>query len=247
MRRPIIAGNWKMNKLPSETRGFVESLVKLLSDAHDRDILLMPPFVSLSLVVDACQGSNIKVGAQNIYFEKEGAWTGEVSADMLKNIGAEYSIIGHSERRQYFKETDEMINKKLKRAVSVGLTPIFCLGEREVERKKGIERDVVYQQLTRGLLGVELEKIVIAYEPVWAIGTGKTATPQDAEEMHLFIRESLQKIYNKELAESVRIQYGGSVKPDNIDSLMAQPDIDGALVGGASLNIDSFVRIVRFK
>jgi triosephosphate isomerase len=246
MRRPIIAGNWKMNKLPSEARGFAEEIVKLLSDIQDRDILLCPPYVSLPCVVDACLGSNIKVSAQNIYFEQEGAFTGEVSADMLKDIGVEYVIIGHSERREYFKEDDEMVNKKLKRAISVGLIPIFCIGEKEVEREEGIEKDVIYQQLVKGLSGTPLEKIVIAYEPVWAIGTGKTATPEDAEEMHLFIRETLGKIYNEELAEFVRIQYGGSVRPDNIAALMAQSDIDGALVGGASLNIDSFARIVRF-
>lgn len=247
MRRPIIAGNWKMNKLPSEAGGFAEELVNLLLDIRDRDILLCPPCISLPFVVDACQGSNIKVGGQNIYFESKGAFTGEVSADMLKDIGVEYVIIGHSERREYFKEDDEVVNKKLKRALSVGLIPIFCIGEKEAEREKGLEKDVVYRQLTKGLWSVSLEKIVIAYEPVWAIGTGKTATPEDAEEMHLFIRDSLQKMYNKDLAESVCIQYGGSVKPDNIAGLMAQPDIDGALVGSASLEVESFVRIVKFE
>ncbi|MFH0775434.1 MAG: triose-phosphate isomerase [bacterium] len=245
MRRPIIAGNWKMNKTPSEARGFAEELVKLFLDVRDKDILLCPPFIAIPSVVDACQGSNIKVGGQNIYFESKGAYTGEVSADMLKSIGVEYVIIGHSERREYFKEDDEMINKKVKMALSVGLIPILCIGEKEAEREQERQKNVVYQQLTKGLSGVSLEKIVIAYEPIWAIGTGKTATPEDAEEMHIFIRESLQKI-DRGLAESVCIQYGGSVKPDNIDSLMAQPNIDGALIGGASLDVESFVRIVKF-
>ncbi|MFH1823609.1 MAG: triose-phosphate isomerase [Candidatus Firestonebacteria bacterium] len=250
MRKPIIAGNWKMNKNVNESLDLVKDLRFKLVDVNDIDIVICPPFLSISSVYQFLKGSNIKVGAQNCYFEKKGAWTGEISPGMLKDAGCHYVIVGHSERRQFFKETDELINKKVKAVLLEGLFPIVCVGEILDEKEKGITNEVVKKQVTgclKNLTAEEVLKIVIAYEPVWAIGTGKNATPQEAEEVHRFIRGILLKLYNKELSESIRIQYGGSVKPDNISELMAEEDIDGALVGGASLESESFTKIVKFE
>lgn len=250
MRKPIIAGNWKMNKTIAEALDIVKELRFKLTAVSDVDIVVCPPFLAVSAVYQFLKGSNIKVGAQNSYFEKKGAFTGEVSPLMLKETGCQYVILGHSERRQYFKETDEFINKKVKAALSEGLFPIVCVGESLEEREKNITNDVVKRQINGVLKNItdeDMLKVVIAYEPVWAIGTGKNATPQEAEEVHKLIRGLVSKLYNSEIAEGVRIQYGGSVKPDNISILMAQEDIDGALVGGASLEAESFVKLVKYE
>lgn len=250
MRRPIIAGNWKMNKNVNEALDLVKDLRFRLANVNDIDIVVCPPFLSIHAVYQFLKGSNIKVGGQNCYFEKKGAWTGEVSPNMLKDAGCQYVILGHSERRQFFKEGDELINKKLKAVLLEGLFPIVCVGEILDEREKGITNEVVKKQVTgclKNLTEEEMLKIIVAYEPVWAIGTGKNATPGQAEEVHKFIRGLLLKLYNKDVSESIRIQYGGSVKPDNISELMAEEDIDGALVGGASLEAESFTKIVKFE
>lgn len=250
MRRPIIAGNWKMNKIRPEAVELAEGLVKQLKDVSEVEIVLCPPFTALCEVADVIEGSNLALGAQNMYHQPSGSYTGEVSGPMLVDLGCQYVIIGHSERREYFHEDNDLINLKVKAALLFGLSPILCVGERLSEREAGKAQEVVYDHLIGGLKDIarqEMLKVVIAYEPVWAIGTGKTATPEDAETIHLFIRKTLTQMYDQELAQAVRIQYGGSVKPENIDALMAEPDIDGALVGGASLKIDSFARIVRFE
>lgn len=251
MRKPLIAGNWKMHKLLADA---VETAVKLRDMSRGVthcDIAIAPVFVHLKAVVDRLQDSNIAVAAQNCSTElKHSAHTGEVAADMLKDIGVRYVIIGHSERRQYYKETDEMINKKVKAALASGLTAILCVGETLQEREAGELFDVVERQLKIGLNGLTLEdmkNVVIAYEPVWAIGTGKTATPEQAEEMHHFIREQLAGMQGVEVAERTRILYGGSVKPENISELMKQKDVDGALVGGASLDADTFFKIISYQ
>jgi triosephosphate isomerase len=249
MRKPIIAGNWKMYKTLAEARDLVRELKQLLADVDSVEIVVGPPFTVLGAVVAELRGSNISVAAQNMYWEESGAFTGEISPPMIKDIGCTFVIIGHSERRQFFYETDATVNKKVKAALKVGLTPIVCVGETLEEREFGTTTKIVEQQIREGLEGLssqEMEKIVIAYEPVWAIGTGKTATPEQAEEVHQLIRSLIAQNAGA-AAHAIRILYGGSVKPDNIDDLMAQPDIDGALVGGASLKADSFVRIVRFK
>jgi len=249
MRKPIIAGNWKMYKTLAEARDLVRELKQLLADVDSVEIVVGPPFTALGEVVAELRGSNISVAAQNMYWEESGAFTGEISPPMIKDIGCTFVIIGHSERRQFFYETDATVNKKVKAALKVGLTPIVCVGETLEEREFGTTTKIVEQQIREGLAGLssqEMEKIVIAYEPVWAIGTGKTATPEQAEEVHQLIRSLIAQNAGA-AAHTIRILYGGSVKPDNIDDLMAQPDIDGALVGGASLKADSFVRIVRFK
>ncbi|MEW5766219.1 MAG: triose-phosphate isomerase [bacterium] len=250
MRRPIMAANWKMNKIRPEAVELAEGLVKQLKDVSEVEIVLCPPFTALGEVADVIEGSRLALGAQNMYYQPAGAYTGEVSGAMLVDLGCQYVIIGHSERREYFHEDNELINLKVKAALGCGLSPILCVGERLFERQAGKAEEVVYEHLTAGLKGItrqEMLKVVIAYEPVWAIGTGQTATPKDAETMHLFIRKTLTQMYDQKLAQAVRIQYGGSVKPENIEALMAEPDIDGALVGGASLEIDSFSRIVRFN
>lgn len=249
MRKPIIAGNWKMYKTITEARDLVRELKQLLADVDSVEIVVSPPFTALGAVVAELQGSNISVAAQNMYWEDAGAFTGEISPSMIKDIGCTFVIVGHSERRQFFNETNATVNKKVKAALKAGLTPIVCVGETLAEREFGTTTKIVEQQIREGLAGLspqEMENIVIAYEPVWAIGTGKTATPEQAEEVHQLIR-SLIAQNTGAAARTIRILYGGSVKPDNIDALMAQPDIDGALVGGASLKADSFVRIVRFK
>jgi triosephosphate isomerase len=249
MRRPIIAGNWKMYKSAGEAQELVRELKGALADVDSVEVVVSPPFTALATVVAELKGSNISVAGQNMYWEESGAYTGEVSPLMLKDIGCTHVIIGHSERRQFFNETDATVNKKVKAALKTGLTPIVCVGETLEDRESGATMKIVERQIREGLEGLapqEMEKIVIAYEPIWAIGTGKTATPQQAEEVHHLISSIIAQSAGSD-ARNIRILYGGSVKPDNIDELMAQPDIDGALVGGASLKADSFVRIVRFK
>lgn len=248
MRKPVIAGNWKMNKSINEAIELVNSLKRELVDIQEIDIVVCPVYTALSDVSDLLIDSNIFLGAQNVYWEPSGAFTGEISPSMIKDAGCKYVIIGHSERRKYFDESDETVNKRIKAAQSVGLIPIFCVGETLEEHEAGKTIDVVKRQLKGGLEGLEneaLPKIVIAYEPVWAIGTGKTATPEQAQEVHKFIRGWLNENYSPEVAESLRILYGGSVKPANARELMQQSDIDGALVGGASLDSSSFVEIVK--
>ncbi|MCX8029100.1 MAG: triose-phosphate isomerase [Brevinematales bacterium] len=249
MRRCLIAGNWKMNKTVSEAVTLARGLVENLKDVKDRDILICPPFTALYPVYEVIKETNIKLGAQDVFYEDSGAYTGEISPLMLKDVGCEYVIIGHSERRHIIKETDELINKKVKASLKHNLKVILCVGELLEEREYGKTLDVVREQTIRGLEGVsseEIKNVVIAYEPVWAIGTGKTAKPEDAQEVQQYIRQLLAQMYSKEIANNIIIQYGGSVKASNIDDLMAMPDIDGALVGGASLNLDEFTRIIRF-
>ncbi|MCS7179867.1 MAG: triose-phosphate isomerase [bacterium] len=248
MKKSLIAGNWKMYKTPKESIEFVNSLIKNLKDYEDRDVLICPPFTSLYPISQIIKNSKLKLGAQNVYFENEGAFTGEISPIMLKDIGVEYVICGHSERRNIFGETDEIINKKVKKVVETGMKAILCVGEKLEEREKGETFKVVESQVKKCLEGFDkIEEIVIAYEPVWAIGTGKTAQPHQAEEVHIFIRELISKIYNKDIAENLIILYGGSVKPENIDQLMKEKNIDGVLVGGACLKIDSFLRIIDYR
>jgi triosephosphate isomerase len=250
MRKTIIAGNWKMYKTISEAIELANGLKRELYslNADDIDIVLCPPFTALSEISEVATGSNMGVGAQDMYWEPEGAYTGQVSPVMLKDAGCRYVIIGHSERRQFFSETNESVNKKLKSALKHGLTPIVCVGETLAERERGDTFKVLDDHVINGLAQIskeEMLKTVIAYEPVWAIGTGKTATPVQAQEAHQYIRSLLVKLFDKETAEQVRIQYGGSVKPENITELMRQPDVDGGLVGGASLKVDSFSQIVK--
>ncbi len=249
MRKPIIAGNWKMNKTIEEAKELVMNLKKPFSEMQDREIVICPPFVLLTTMRNIIKESNIKLGAQNMFWEEKGAYTGEISPLMLKNIGCEYVIIGHSERRAYFGETNETVNKKIKAALFHNLKPIICVGEKLAEREKGITEKIIKKQITEGLTNLsakEMLNIVIAYEPVWAIGTGKTATSEQAQEVHKFIRNLLSEKYGKNIAEEIRIQYGGSVNHKNIADLMSQVDIDGALVGGASLKAKSFTKIVEF-
>ncbi len=248
MRKPIIAGNWKLNHSSKEALELVTLLKRDLIDIEAVDIVVCPVFTVLSEVADALFETNIQLGAQNLYWEDMGAFTGEVSAPLIKDTGAQYVIIGHSERRQLFAETNETVNKKIKAALKHGLTPIVCIGEVLAEREAGKTFEVIKNQCDGSfaiLSKDEFEKIVIAYEPVWAIGTGKTATPEQAQEVHLFIRQWIKKQYGESTSSQVRIQYGGSVKAENIAELMAKPDIDGALVGGASLKADSFTKIVK--
>ena len=248
MRKPIIAGNWKMNKTVEESIALSNGIKRNLFNIDNVEVVLCPPVTSLSDVKDVTLDTSIILGAQNMHWETDGAFTGEVSAKMLKTLGCKYVIIGHSERRTYFGETNETVNKKVKSAIAEGLFPIMCVGERLQERESGKTFDVVSLHVEKGLLNVdkkEILNIVIAYEPVWAIGTGRNATPGQAEEVHKFIRGLLEKKYDKEISRSIRIQYGGSVKPDNIESLIKEKNIDGALVGGASLKEESFVDIVK--
>jgi len=249
-RKPILAGNWKMNMTATQARELASKLIPLVSGVKDRDIVLAPTFTSLQTVAEAIKGTNMALAAQNLFWEDKGAFTGEISAEMLLDSGCKYVIIGHSERRQYFGETDETVNKKVRQALNKGLLPIVCVGELLSEREAGKANDVIDRQITGALKGVtaaEMQKIVIAYEPVWAIGTGKTASPDQANEIHAFIRQKVKAMYTAEVADGLRIQYGGSVTPDNVSQLMAKPDIDGALVGGASLKPESFAALVTFK
>jgi triosephosphate isomerase len=249
-RMPFIAGNWKMNKTVGEAVDLVRQLKASISGLEGVEVAVAPPFTALYAVHKELEGSSIRLAAQNLFWEEKGAYTGEVSPPMLKELGCQYVILGHSERRQFFGETDETVNRKMKAALGQDLKVIFCIGETLEEREKGKTFSVIERQITGGLkdIGKEgMKRVVVAYEPVWAIGTGKTATPEQAEEVHRFIREKLEKLYSRGIAEEVRIQYGGSVTPENVKGLMNQKNIDGALVGGASLKSDTFSKIVRFR
>ena len=248
MRRPIIAGNWKMHKTVQESIDVGVGLKRKFYTFSDADIVICPPFTALSKVSDTIIDSAIMLGAQDMHWESEGAFTGEISPSMLKDAGCRYVIVGHSERRHIFGETDEAVNKKVRVVLRHGMVPIMCIGERLEERDNGMTFEILEKQLARGLKDMpkdEVARIIIAYEPVWAIGTGRTATPQQAQEAHKFIRDFIERVYDKGTAAKIRIQYGGSVKPDNIAQLMAQEDVDGALVGGASLDVNSFTEIVQ--
>jgi triosephosphate isomerase len=244
-----MAGNWKMYKTPAETTAFFEKFRPLAGQAEHCEVVICPPFTNLAAAVEAAQGTRIQIGAQNIGWAREGAFTGEISGPMIVAAGATYAIVGHSERRQYFAETDETVLKRTQAALEFGLTPIVCVGERLEERESGHTEAVLARQFQNGIAGLseqQFARIVIAYEPVWAIGTGKTATPEIAADAHRAIRGQVRAKFGKEAGEAIRILYGGSVKPDNARSLMAQPEIDGVLVGGASLDAVSFASIVNF-
>jgi len=251
MRKPVIAGNWKMYKTTGESVDTALALKSLVANANHCEVVIAPVFTALKTVADRLEGSNIGVAAQDCSTEpEEGAHTGEVAAFMLRDVGVSYVIVGHSERRQFYFETDTMVRRKVQAAITSGLTAIMCMGESLEQRDQGIAERVVSGQLSGGLSGLtasDLDRIIVAYEPVWAIGTGRTATPEQAQEMHAFIRRVFAERYSESAAQALRILYGGSVKPDNISGLMAQPDIDGALVGGASLVAESFARIVNYK
>ncbi len=249
MRRKVIAGNWKMNMLPNEAIKMIEELTPLVESAQS-EVILCVPFTDLFYALMTAQGSNIKIGAQNMHWEESGAYTGEVSAKMLKSIGVEYVIIGHSERRQYFNETDETVNKKIKAAFESELKPIVCIGETLEERESGKAEEIVTRQVKlalEGLTNFQVANTIIAYEPIWAIGTGKTATAEDANNMIKTIREEISNLYGQNVAGRVIIQYGGSVKSSNAKELFSTSDIDGALVGGASLKADEFAKIVNYE
>jgi triosephosphate isomerase len=249
-RKPVIAGNWKMNKTSAEARDLANKIMPLVSGVTDREIVLAPPFTAIPAVAEKARGTNMVLAAQDLFWEDKGAFTGEISAEMLLDLGCKYVIIGHSERRQFFGETDETVNKKVRQALKKGLLPIVCVGELLKEREAGRVNEVIERQVTGALKDVsaaDMQNIVIAYEPVWAIGTGKTATPDQANEVHAFIRQKVKALFNTQVADSLRIQYGGSVTPENVSVLMAMPDIDGALVGGASLKPESFAALVNFK
>ena len=250
MRRPFIAGNWKMNTDSHSGPELVKALRQGLAqvDMSKVDVAVIPPFVYLAQVVNAARNSRIAVGAQDIYYEPKGAFTGEISAAMIKDVGCNYCLCGHSERRHVIGETDELINKKVAAAINGGLLPILCVGELLEEREAGKTNEIVERQVRKGLEGFSAEKaaaVTLAYEPVWAIGTGKTATSDQAQEVHAMIRELLVKLYDKSFADDMRIQYGGSAKPENAAELMANEDVDGLLVGGASLKMDDFLAIIN--
>ena len=247
MRTKIVAGNWKMNKTASEAAALIAGIKKEIAGFDKVEAVVCPPFTDLKDAAAACAGSNVALGAQNVHWEASGAFTGEISAAMLKDLGVKYVIVGHSERRQYFGETDETVNKRTKAALAAGLIPIVCVGETLAERDGGKMESVVVRQTKQGLadLGADLAKVVIAYEPVWAIGTGRTATPAQAQEVHALIRRTLAEIAGGDLANKIRIQYGGSMKPENAKELMSQPDIDGGLIGGAALKAESFAAIIK--
>ena len=248
MRTPIIAGNWKMNKTPAEAKELVSALKPLVADAN-ATVVVCVPYVDLYTVLEAAKGTNIHVGAQNVHFKESGAYTGEISAAMLKELGVEYVVIGHSERRQYFGETDATVNLRTLAAVKAGLTPIICVGERKEEREAGYTDALVeYQTLIalNGLTDEEIKNVVIAYEPVWAIGTGLTATDEQANETIGVIRAAIERKYGKEVSDAIRIQYGGSMNPKNVKGLMAQSEIDGGLIGGASLKAEDFSLVVNY-
>ena len=248
-RKKLIAANWKMYKTPDQTSEFFRNFLPLVWE-HTRDeIAICPPYIDIAAAVDAAKDSNVGVGAQNMYWEKEGAYTGEISTGMILAAGCKYVIIGHSERRQYFGETDDTVNKKLKVALDAGLIPIVCVGEVLEEREAGLTGDVLRRQCTnafRGISGERAAKMVVAYEPVWAIGTGKTATPEMAADAHALIRAEAAKAFGEDFSKGLRLLYGGSVKPENAKALMSQEEIDGALVGGASLDPKSFAAIVKY-
>jgi len=247
-RKRIIAGNWKMNKSVAESIDLATDIKRDLAECGEVDVVLCPPFTSLVAVGEVIDATRIKFGSQNMHWESEGAYTGEISANMLRSIYCHYVILGHSERRSYFGETDEIVNKKTKAALAANLIPIVCVGESLEERKSERQEAVVKSQLEGSLAGIDaddLKRVIIAYEPVWAIGTGEVATPEQAQAMHAFIRSVLSGIANEDVAETVRIQYGGSMKPSNAAELLSQPDIDGGLIGGAALEARSFVELVR--
>ena len=249
MRRKVIAGNWKMNNNLPESQNLITKLISGLGNEKlNCEVIICPPFPSLREAASLVKNTVVKLGAQNMYFEDSGAFTGEVSASMLKSVGCEYVILGHSERRTLFGENDQLINKKIKKALTSGLKPIFCVGETLQEREGNVTKNVIKRQITEGLKEIsanDMDRIIIAYEPVWAIGTGKTATPEQAEEVHAFIRGLISSLYSQSVAESLVIQYGGSVKPDNAKELLSQKNIDGSLVGGACLKADSFISIIK--
>ena len=248
MRKPVIAGNWKLFKTSAEAVELVTGLLPLVSAANNVEIVVAPVFTVLDRVNGVIAGSNIKLSAQDCYWEAEGAFTGEVSPKMLLDAGCSHVIIGHSERRQYFGETDETVNRKIRAAIASGLVVLFCIGETLGEREGGKTFDVLKRQITGGLAGIpesDLAKVIVAYEPVWAIGTGKTASDDQAQEAHAFIRAEIKELYSAAAADKMRVLYGGSVKPENIAGLISRPDIDGALVGGASLKADSFAALVN--
>jgi len=249
MRKKIVAGNWKMHNDLQDSKNLINGIVKGLQNENvNCEVIVCPPYTSLSEAAGLLKGSIVKLGAQNMHFEDKGAFTGEISAAMLKSAGCEYVILGHSERRTIFNESDELINKKVKKAFSRGLKPIFCVGETLSEREGGVTNDVVKRQVIQGLLDVpepDLTNMILAYEPVWAIGTGKTASPEQAQEVHAFIRSLIKDLYSEQAAGKMVIQYGGSVKPENAAELLSKNDIDGALVGGACLKPDSFLGIIK--
>jgi triosephosphate isomerase (TIM) len=249
MRTPVIAGNWKMHKTMGEARSFAQAIKSGVGVASHCQVVLAPPFTALSAVASELGSTQIMLAAQNVYWELKGAFTGEISVSMLEDVGCRMVILGHSERRQYFGETDATVNRRVRAVLNASINPIVCIGETLAERESGKHHDVVAQQLAGALdslTGQDLLRIILAYEPVWAIGTGRTASPETAQEMHGLIRDRLSEKFGEE-AQKVRILYGGSVKPDNIDVLMQQPDIDGALVGGACLEAESFLRIIHYK
>lgn len=249
MRKKVIAGNWKMNMLPNEAIKFIDEITPLVKDTQN-EVILCVPYTDLFYALLTAQNTNIKIGAQNMHWEETGAYTGEVSGKMLKSIGVEYVIIGHSERRGYFAETDETVNKKIKSAIKYELKPIVCVGETLKQREEGKEKEVVTTQIEKALEGLtdnQVENIIVAYEPIWAIGTGKTATSEDANEMTKAIREKISDIYGQMVANRVIIQYGGSVKSSNAKELFSMSDIDGGLVGGASLKVEEFAKIVNYN
>ncbi|MBQ3108775.1 MAG: triose-phosphate isomerase [Clostridia bacterium] len=248
MRKPIIAGNWKMNKTPSEAEALITELIPLVKDAKC-DVVICPPYVDLALAAKLIEGTNIHLGCQNIHWADKGAFTGEISAAMLKEVGVEFAIIGHSERRQYFGETDETVNARSKAAIAAGITPIICVGESLEQREAGETDALVTAQIEGALKDIaasDVEQLVIAYEPIWAIGTGKTATDEQANETIGVIRAAIAKLYGGEVADKVRIQYGGSMNPKNVKGLMAQSEIDGGLIGGASLKAPDFAAVVNY-
>jgi triosephosphate isomerase len=251
MRKPVIAGNWKMYKSVSESVATALALKPLVANANHCEVVIAPVFTALKSVADRLEGSNIKLAAQNCAAEqKEGAFTGEVAASMVRDAGCSHVIVGHSERRQYFFESDEIVSRKTQAGLAAGLMVIVCVGETLEQRDQGSAESVVRNQLAGGLSGLtasDLDRIIVAYEPVWAIGTGRTATPEQAQEMHAFIRRVFAERHSAAAADAIRVLYGGSVKPDNLAGLMKQPDIDGALVGGASLKAESFAEIVNYK
>jgi triosephosphate isomerase len=250
MRVPLLAGNWKMHKTVVEAGELVESILGGLGELTDREVLVCPPYTALSHISQLLANKPVVLGAQDVFYEPQGAYTGAISPQMLRDVGCTYVIIGHSERRQHFGDTDEIVNRKMHAALENGLRPIMCIGETKPQRDAGQAEEIVVTQVRGGLQGISTEQmkhVVLAYEPIWAIGTGDTATPADAQAMHVAIRKTLGELYGNETAQVTRIQYGGSVKPDNVDELMGQPDIDGALVGGASLKAESFLRIVQFR
>lgn len=247
MRKKVIAGNWKMNNDLSESQNLVSGIINGLGKDDKCDVIVCPPFTFLSEVHTLIKDTPVKLGAQNMHYEDSGAFTGEISNSMLKSVGCEYVILGHSERRTIFGENDEMINKKILKALQSGLKVIFCIGESLAQREEGVTYNIIKAQVIKGMENVsaeDLKNLIVAYEPIWAIGTGKTASPEQAQEVHSFIRNLIKEIYSAESAENLIIQYGGSVKPENASTLLSQPDIDGALVGGACLKADSFLSII---